>query len=304
MTESRRSGPEARGREAMESAGRDALARRGRRRGAVARRPYAPLLGALTVALTVAALAAADTTPPPPPLPAPPAVSVVGTQAGYGDAVVVGPGARLEPATGGAPVTTHLLDARPATREAWSAGWEPGAHVAAVEVASPSGAAVLTPLRFVFDPHAPTLEWEVGPTSMLDHRGLDQGEERRHEPPRRTEPRGDKRVPVLWSPDGRRWLPLLPRDARADTSGALAEWLIATDHPQVFLWALDDGAFAASAPVAPTRRQLVRVWSADALSAVRDLRLRVLPNGDTHHLELVATDLVGNQTTVSWPLGS
>ncbi len=47
----------------------------------------------------------------------------------------------------------------------------------------------------------------------------------------------------------------------------------------------------------------MRIWAGDELSAVRDLRLRVLPTAaGGHRLEMVATDLVGNLTTVTWPL--
>jgi hypothetical protein len=107
----------------------------------------------------------------------------------------------------------------------------------------------------------------------------------------------------LWSPDGRRWLPLLPRGAELDETGALAEWLVAADRPLVFLGVLAGGVFDVGAPVAPGRRELVRLWSADELSAVRDLRLRVLPAaGAGHHLQVVATDLVGNEATLTWPL--
>jgi len=61
---------------------------------------------------------------------------------------------------------------------------------------------------------------------------------------------------------------------------------------------IDDGA-----PIAPEKLQLVRIWAGDELSAVRDLRLRVLPTAaGGHRLEMVATDLVGNATTVTWPL--
>jgi hypothetical protein len=106
----------------------------------------------------------------------------------------------------------------------------------------------------------------------------------------------------LWSADGRRWLPVLAEGAEADGDGLLADWLVASDRPQVFLWALADGAFGSGAPVAPSRLELVRVWAADELSAVRDLRLRVRPAGAAYTLEMVATDLVGNATTVTWPL--
>ena len=264
--------------------------------------PFAAAVAAALLA--VATVASADTTPPAPTLPPPPAVQAVGTQAGFGDVLVLGPGARLAPAPGAAPVVARLLDGEEAAPDVWSSGWPAGAHEAAVHVLGSDGAPqVLPPLRFVFDPQAPTIEWEVGTTVLLERFGLDQDVDR-HEPPRRTEPPRDRQVPILWSPDGRRWLPLLPRHAEPTASGALAEWLVAADRPQVFLWALDDSSFGAGAPVAPERRQLVRLWSADAYSAVRDLRLRVLAGGDgARQLEVVATDLVGNETTVTWPLG-
>ena len=254
---------------------------------------------------TSAAAVTADDTPPPPALPPAPAVQAAGSQAGFGDVLVVGPGARLEPATGSGPVLARLLDGVEVSGDVWASGWSPGAHVAGVRVTGADGAPhELVPLRFVYDPEAPTLEWEVGSTALLERFGLDQDVERR-KPPRHTVPERDRSLEVLWSPDGRRWLPLLPRDAEPDSTGALADWLIAADRPQVFLWALDDDVFGPAAPVAPEERQLVRIWGADTLSAVRDLRLRVLPAGGTRArraLELVATDLVGNTTTVTWPL--
>jgi hypothetical protein len=278
---------------------------RGAVRASAPRRPGRRLAAAGgAAALLLAGTAGGDTTPPPPTLPPPPAVVAVGTQAGFGEQVVLGPGARIEPAPAATPVVARLLDGADVGVEAWSTGWSPGPHVAAVHVAGPAGAPeALLPLRFVFDPQPPTLQWEVGTTALLDAYGLDQDVER-HEPPRRTMPRRDRDVPILWSPDGRRWLPLLPRDAEPDDSGAIAEWLIATDRPQVFLWALRDGSFGAGAPVAPREEEMVRVWSSDELSAVRDLRLRVRPGeGRDYRLEMVAADLVGNETTVTWPLG-
>lgn len=255
--------------------------------------------------LCTAAAAVADDTPPPPALPPAPAVQAAGSQAGFGDVLVVGPGARLEPATGGDPVVAQTLDGVEVSAAVWASGWSPGAHTAGVRVAGADGAPQdLVPLRFVYDPDPPTLEWEVGTTALLERYGLDQDVERRR-PPRRTLPERDRSLAALWSPDGRRWLPLLPRGAEPDASGALADWLVAADRPQVFVWVLDDGVFGAGAPVAPAERELVRIWGSDTLSAVRDLRLRVLPAGGTRAartLELVATDLVGNTSTVTWPL--
>ena len=84
---------------------------------------------------------------------------------------------------------------------------------------------------------------------------------------------------------------------------ALADWITKADRPQVFLWALDNQVLDHGAPISPSKLQLVRIWAGDELSAVRDLRLRVLPSPTGGHLlEMLATDLVGNATTVTWPL--
>jgi hypothetical protein len=261
------------------------------------------LFGA-AVAHAVAGATWADT-PPAPPLPPPAAVEAIGAQAGLGEGIVVGRGSRLQPAATDGAVIGHLLDGVEVLPEVWSSGWSPGSHVAAVRVAGPDGAPLELPqLPFVYDPDPPTLEWEVGTTALLDTFGLDQDVERR-KPPRHTLPERDKSVKVLWSPDGRRWIPLLPRKAEPNADGALAEWLVAADRPQVFLWVLGDGVFGPGTPVAPEKGQIVRVWSADALSAVRDMRLRVLPaSGGTagRSMEVVSTDLVGNETTFTWPL--
>jgi hypothetical protein len=229
----------------------------------------------------------------------------VGPQAGYGDLLVLGTGARFElvdPAgTGQVPV----IDGQPVAVAALSGPWPPGRHAVTLQSVPPPGEEpiVQPALLFVYDPGAPRIQWEVGDTHLLDTYGLDQDYDREH-PPRHVVPARDKRMPILWSPDGRRWLPLLAEDAQPDAKGALADWLTAADRPQVFLWALGPQVFGAGAPVAPKKMDLVRIWVGDELSAVRSLRLRVLPApSGLHTLEMVATDLVGNTTTVSWPLG-
>ena len=233
----------------------------------------------------------------------PPLLQAVGPQAGFGDLLVLGTGARFELA---AAEGSHVpvLDGSEVTVAHLAGPWEPGRHAVSLQAvpAPAEGAAAQAPLQFVYDPGPPKIQWEVGNTSLLDVYGLDQDVDREH-PPRHTVPERDKRIKILWSPDGRRWLPLLPRDAKSDASGALADWITAADKPQVFLWALDSQVFDHGAPVAPRKMELVRVWAGDELSAVRDLRLRVLPSATGgHRLEMVATDLVGNPTTVTWPL--
>jgi hypothetical protein len=239
-------------------------------------------------------------------LQAPPSASpvqVLGTQAGFGTTIVAGPGARLQLAPGVPLDAVRLLDGQPVPEPAWTTGWPPGAHLASVQLTGPAGEATpAPPLSFIYDPAAPNLQYVVGTPDLLHDHGLDQNVDRDH-PPRHTDPERDRRVPLLWSPDGRRWLPALPRRAKPDASGVLADWVIAADRPQVFLWALAPRVFASGAPVAPDKLEMVRVWAEDQLSAVREMRLRVLlePDGG-HRLELVVSDLVGNTTLASWPL--
>jgi hypothetical protein len=242
------------------------------------------------------------TTPPTAAMMAP-TILAVGPQAGFGDVLVLGTGARLEiaPTT---PPQVPVLDGQQVPASALAGPWPPGPHGLALQSVPPAGGApvVQPPMRFVYDPLPPAVQWEVGDITLLDLHGLDQDVERQ-KPPRHTVPEPDRHVRMLWSPDGRRWLPLLPKHAEADAHGALADWLTAADRPQVFLWALKGKSFGDGAPVTPKKMQIVRVWATDDLSAVRDLRLRVLPAaGGNYRLEMVATDLVGNATTVSWPL--
>jgi hypothetical protein len=233
----------------------------------------------------------------------PPLLQPVGPQAGFGDLLVLGTGARFELAA--APGShVPVLDGSEVTVAQLAGPWQPGRHAVSLQAVPPppEGAPVQAPLQFVYDPGPPKIQWEVGNTSLLDVYGLDQDVDRER-PPRHTIPEPDKRIKLLWSPDGRRWLPLLPKDAQTDASGALADWITAADKPQVFLWALGNQVFDHGVPVSPRKLELVRVWAGDELSAVRDLRLRVLPSPSGGHLlEILAADLVGNLTSVTWPL--
>lgn len=260
---------------------------------AFAETPSATTQGATTPAHALAAALLAE----------PPLLQAVGPQAGFGDLLVLGTGARFELA---AAEGTHVpvLDGSEVTVAQLAGPWQPGRHAVSLQAVPPpaEGAPVQAPLQFVYDPGPPKIQWEVGSTALLDVYGLDQDVDREH-PPRHTVPERDRNVKVLWSPDGRRWLPLLPRNAKTDANGALADWLTAADKPQVFLWALGSQVFDHGAPVSPRKMELVRIWAGDELSAVRDLRLRVLPSPSGGHLlEMVAADLVGNRTSVTWPL--
>lgn len=228
----------------------------------------------------------------------------VGPQAGFGDLLVLGTGAKFEIAQAAAD-QTPVLDGAPVTVAQLAGPWQPGRHAVSLQAPTPPGGepAVQPALHFVYDPGPPKIQWEVGDTRLLDVHGLDQ-DVHRERPPRHVMPERDRHMKILWSPDGRRWLPLLPKNAHTDNGGALADWVTKADRPQVFLWALGNQVLDHGAPIAPTKLQLVRIWAGDELSAVRDLRLRVLPapTGGGLLLEMLATDLVGNASTVTWPL--
>jgi hypothetical protein len=230
-------------------------------------------------------------------------LQAVGPQAGFGDLLVLGTGGRFELAAS-AGDHVPVIDGATVTVAELAGPWPPGRHAVALQSVPPPGEepAVQPPLHFVYDPAAPKIQWEVGDTRLLDGHGLDQDVER-EQPPRHVTPERDRHVKILWSPDGRRWLPLLPKDAKTDASGALADWVTAADRPQVFLWALGNKVLDHGAPISPQKLQIVRVWAGDELSAVRDLRLRVLPvAAGGYRLEMAATDLVGNRSSVTWPL--
>ena len=256
--------------------------------------PPATAPDAASAALVPAAAADAAASP----------LQAIGPQAGFGDLLVLGTGAKFELAQAAAD-QTPLIDGTPVTVAQLAGPWQPGRHAVSLQAPPQPGGgepAVQPPLHFVYDPGPPKIQWEVGDTKLLDAHGLDQ-DVQRERPPRHVIPERDRHVKILWSPDGRRWLPLLPKNAHTDQNGALADWITKADRPQVFLWALGNQVLDHGAPVAPTKLQLVRIWAGDELSAVRDLRLRVLPSPTGGHLlEMLATDLVGNATTVTWPL--
>ena len=273
-------------------------------------RSWRPLPPGLLLALAATVSNAQTPAPAPAAIPAataapqPSLIQPKGPQAGFGDLLVLGTGGGfvLTPAAAG---QVPLIDGVQVAVTALSGPWQPGRHAVALESTPTEGgqATVQPPLQFVYDPGPPKVQWEVGSTALLDVHGLDQGVEPAQKPPRHVIPKGDKRIKVLWSPDGRRWLPLLPAETKPEAGGALAEWLTIADRPQVFLWALDESVFGAGAPVQPQKLQLVRVWASDELSAVRDLKVRVLPSPSGGFLlEMLATDLVGNASSVTWPL--
>ena len=73
--------------------------------------------------------------------------------------------------------------------------------------------------------------------------------------------------------------------------------------PQIFLRGMRGRIFAPEAPVSLGKGEILRVWVEDALTAVRELHLRVHYDGrDGHLLELEAWDVAGNSSRQNWPL--
>jgi hypothetical protein len=131
--------------------------------------------------------------------------------------------------------------------------------------------------------------WQIGELELLEGFGLDQGV--RPQMPRRVE--RHREVPVYWSADGLRWLPLLPPDAEE------FDWVVESDEPQVFLWIERDRALRPDDGTPVREGDVIRIWVHDELSAAHDLVLSVTPES----LEVVARDLVGNETRKVWAVG-
>lgn len=221
-------------------------------------------------------------------------ISPEGAQAGYGELVVLGPGARLRVETRGESEGMGFapsLDGRTVSFEAWSSGWEPGRHRASGTALTTDGEKIpLAPLEIVFDPTAPRIEHQIGGLELLEQYGLDQGVEA--ERPERVE--RHRAVAVYWSADGRRWLPVLPPDREE------FDWIITGDEPQVFLWTAEDGVLSPPDGTPIGGELVVRLWASDELSAVRSLLLSATPET----LEVQARDLVGNRAGETWALSN
>ena len=219
-------------------------------------------------------------------------ISPEGPRAGYGEVVVLGPGARLRFAVQGESKGVGFvptLDGERVSFEAWSSSWEPGAHRISGNVLTTEGEEIpVTPLEIVFDPTAPRIDRQVGGMELLERYGLDQGVE--PETPKRGE--RHRGVDVYWSADGRRWLPLLPPDREK------FDWVVAGDEPQVFLWIAEHRALRLEDGTPIAKGRVIRLWASDELSAVRTLLLSATPE----RLELQARDLVGNTTRTTWNL--
>lgn len=221
-------------------------------------------------------------------------ITAEGPQAGFGDVLVLGPGARVAVQMEDDADTTRfepVLDGAPVSLDAWSTGWDPGPHrMSGVVVTEDGTRSPATPLDVVFDPTPPVVDREIGDLALLKAHGLDQGVEPKK--PRRVERHRD--VAVYWSADGRRWLPLLPPGEER------FQWVVEGDKPQVFFYVERNGGLHLNDGTPVQKGQVVRLWAFDELSATSVLGMSTTIEG----LEIVVRDLVGNETRQSWPLGN
>ena len=255
-----------------------------------------------TIALaTVPAAAQTETTAPPdatPPAGAPTSpIHAEGPQAGYGDLLVVGPGAHLvPPAATSLDAGEHLqlvLDGNAATAESWSAGWTPGRHQASGYVVRASGEEEpFPPLDFLVDLDQPVLHDEATDADVFEQHGLDQGVDEPRSPRRIHASRA---VPLVWTSDGRRWLPVLGFGERS------AAWTVESDRPQIFLWAKHDVTLGGDVP-GLAEGHVLRVWAEDPTSAVQRLEVTARRTADGGEIVFQAIDLVGNQSTLTVPV--
>ncbi|MEP7011048.1 MAG: LysM peptidoglycan-binding domain-containing protein [Acidobacteriota bacterium] len=196
---------------------------------------------------------------------------------------------------------TYRLDGQEVSESAWTAP-SPGARVAEVVITDGCGqSTTVGPFAFTIDAEAPTLRTQAVDANVYDDHGEpDRG--RRRTPSNWKPERGGA---IVWSADGRRWLPLVWGDRTAPSNGVWSESTATANHPQVFFagqgWQLvgDDGN-------ALTGDRLLWVTGDDLGSGIAKLiyRAKVAPadSNAAALLEVEAQDLVGNSATRTWKI--
>lgn len=230
-----------------------------------------------------------------------------------GQRLVLGPEASLSVETrdgdSGVAEIRYLLDGRAVPPVVWSGGWEAGPHTAAAEVVDRVGnPARLGPLPFLSDPDPPVLAFETGGPGLVSRHG---------QPDWQPEPRSRRQVRRLarrgtlleWSADGRVWLPIeLPvskRGAWTANGDRVTAGRAHADRPQVFLRAvLAEDPFAPASPAHLRPGELLRLTAEDSGAGVDHLSFGLgrEAGGGGFYLWFESTDLVGNQSTLRWPL--
>jgi hypothetical protein len=181
------------------------------------------------------------------------------------------------------------------------APWASGDYTVAALVDDQGGLVRGTPLTFQVDADPPVLHWETTDRDIFESRGEPRVRSFRQdrERSRRDDDRKERRrTGILYSSDGRGWLPLVGRGDQ------LPEVKILSDHPQLFLrgdvsLVTEDGK-----RVDLDGGKLLWIEATDAGCGVESLVVRVHSETNGTTLEVEAVDLLGNAKRLSWNRGA
>lgn len=226
--------------------------------------------------------------------------------------LVLGPTAKFFLETSDAESATHsstlILDGRSIGDGELDGGWSAGAHQLEITARDLAGnRAVAEPLAFTYDISAPTISWAIGGAEVYVAHGEPNSARAKREAREARlagERRGDEaRAALEYSSDGRRWLPV-PSTAVTTVGERPFEARVVADRPQILLRATRSGVFDSNGPGELAPGRVLRLSAEDADSAVWYLRLALeadATRGATA-LRIETEDLVGNKSTLSWPI--
>ena len=201
-----------------------------------------------------------------------------------------------------------ILDGEETDLESWAAGWPEGEHEVSGYAVDAAGltSEPLGPIRILSDPVPPEIHWATGDIGLVESHGVDQHWDHEREGRLRRKAHAD--VILEWSPDGRRWNPfrlLTPEEAGREPGEAISTGSLKSDHPQLFVRGMKRKIFEAPGPATLGKGDFLRIWVEDSLSAVRELRVRVLYSPEKgHSVEFQAWDVAGNSTREIWPFAA
>ncbi len=213
-------------------------------------------------------------------------IRVVGPQVGVADQLFVAPTVKLEATVidelSGVQSWTRLLNGDTVTENGWNGPWQAGTYTAQVVAVDQVGNRGTIELVFTVDTEAPEVLWESFDSDRLDPGRRSRSKQRKELEKLKKEARA-RGLDLLWSSDGRHWLPLETRDQ-----------LIKADLPQLLLRAVDGTLTVADSTRLPADHHL-RVWAEDAGCGVKDLEFSLRPEAPHRYTLLVeGGDYVGN----------
>jgi hypothetical protein len=180
--------------------------------------------------------------------------------------------------------------------------WTSGDYTVVALTDAPGGAVRGTPLSFQVDADPPAFRWETTDRDIFESRGEPRVRSFRRDR-EQVRQRGDDSkerrttTGVLYSSDGRGWLPLIGRGDK------LPEVKILSDHPQLFLRGEANLVSEDGKRIDLDGGKMLWIEAADAGCGVESMVVRVRPASQADGamtLEVEAVDLLGNTKRLNW----